>query len=235
MENKDKEKKFITCYDLEINENDSTEVNWVSLVHNPAIQLDWVAFSQNGKAEKTEQIKFKMANPEKRILAGVFMKAGKPIIRVDEYEDGTQGEEYAVMFSKENIETAVKKFQRNGYGRNSDTEHNTQQNGCYILDSWYIRDPESNPLKQFGFAVEEGDWVGTIHVPDEKMWNEYIKTGALKGFSVMGLFKFGKKTEIEYNFSKQEIQEFSSDELDLISKIADLLLDEEKKDNNKNG
>lgn len=229
MEDKKTTKKII-CYDLEIKEGDSTEVNWNSLVLHPAIELDWVAFSKGGKYEMKENIGFKIQNEEKRMLSGIFMKANKPIYRCDEDEEGNITDEYAVRFTKENIETAVKKFQKNGYGRNIDTEHNTLQNGCYIFDSWYVRNSESNPLKHLGFEVEEGDWVGTVHVPDEEMWNEYIKTGKLKGFSVMGLFKFGKKEEIEMEFKqeKPEVREgFTQEELDFIGNIADFLLDED--------
>lgn len=217
-----KNKKTIICYDLIIDDSDSTEVNWMSMVEDPAIQLDWEAFSKDGKV-RTEQIKFEVANKEKQMLAGVFMKANKPILRVDE----KTGEEFAVKFTSDNIERAVKKFQRNGYSKNVDTEHNTLKNGSYIMDSWYIRDPESNPLKQFGFQVEPGDWVGTVHVPDKEIWDEYVKTGVLKGFSVMGLFKFGEGTEIQLEFSAPEKSEFTKEELDLIGRIADLLLDDE--------
>lgn len=219
------EKKKIICYSLEINDNDNTEVDYISLVENPAIQVDWVAFNEKGELKnKEKQFEFKVQDSSKRMLTGVFMVPDKPIYRVDE----KTGEEYAVVFSAEDIERAVKKFQAKEYGKNIDTEHNVEKNGCYIMDSWFIRDENQNPLRPYGFKdVPVGSWVGTVHVPNEEYWNNYIKTGHLKGFSVMGMFKFGKKTEIDMEFSAQLMKDFTKEELELINKIADFLLDDE--------
>jgi len=216
------EKKKIICYSLEINDNDATEVDYISLVEDPAIQIDWLAFSKDGSFQgKEKQMEFKVQDASKRMITGVFLIPDKPIYRVSE-----TGEEFAVVFSADDIERAVKKFHSKGYGKNIDTEHNVEKNGCYVVDSWFIRDENQNPLKPYGFKdIPVGSWVGTVHVPNEEYWNHYIKTGHLKGFSVMGMFKFGKKSEIEMEFSKQE--KFTKEELELINKIADLLIDDE--------
>ncbi len=217
MENKEKEIKKFALYDLEINDNDDTEVCYISEVSDPAIKLNYVAFSDKGKSEPAT-LKFKVQDASKRMLTGVFMKAGQIIKRVDEDTE----EEYFVRFSADNIERAVKKFFKNGYNKNVDTEHNGQRNGSYIVDSWFIRDSDSNPLKSFGFDVEPGDWCGTVYVEDETHWNDFIKTGKLKGFSVEGLFKFGKRQIIE-GFSS--VEKFTKEELDFIDFVADYLLD----------
>lgn len=215
----DKNKQKFVLYDLEINDDDNTEVVYISQVSEPAIGIDFVAFSENKQEEQI--LKFKIQDEAKRMLTGVFMKAGQLIKRVDEE---TQ-EEYFVRFTADNIERAVKKFFKNGYNKNVDTEHNNIANGSYIVDSWFIRDADSNPLKAFGFEVNVGDWCGTICVENDEIWNEYIKTGKLKGFSVEGLFKFGKKQMID-GFSENKVDDrFTTEELDLINKIAKFLLD----------
>jgi hypothetical protein len=33
-----------------------------------------------------------------------------------------------------------------------------------------------------------GTWVGSIKVENEEVWNDYIKTGIVKGFSIEGYF-----------------------------------------------
>ncbi len=227
MENNET-KKQIALYDLEINDDDDTGITHVSQVNNPAIQIKYVAFSAQDKNGLTSKMEFKVQDASKRMLTGIFMKAGEVIGRTDE----DTGEEYAVRFTADNIERGVKKFFKNGFNKNIDTEHNHKLNGSYIVDSWFIRDKDSNPLKAFGFDVNPGDWVGTIFVEDQEHWDEFILTGKLRGFSIDGLFKFGKKTIID-TYSADIISEkpdekeyLTPEELALISGIADSLLDE---------
>lgn len=218
--------KKIACYRLLVDDTDSTEVDFISLVEDPAIQIDWMSFSNGESKPRVEEVKFKINSQEKRMLSGVFMVPDKPIYRMDK----ETGEEYFVVFTADDIEMAVKKFNKNSYGKNINTEHDGGPNGCYVMDSWFVRDADSNPLKHLGFNVSPGSWVGTVHVEDQAMWDDYIKTGKVKGFSVEGLFKFGKKTLID-GFKSNKIDDrftdrFTDEELDLINKIADILLDE---------
>lgn len=222
MENKSNNK--IACYRLMVNDaDDGTEVNFVSLVEDPAIQMDWVAFSSTGEMKKEQNFKFKIDNAQKQMLSGVFMIPDKPIYRVDK----ETGEEYFVVFTADDIERAVKKFFKNGYNNNINVEHSTLAPGCYVMDSWFIRDSDSNPVKKFGFNdLPVGTWVGTVHVEDENMWNEFVKTGKIKAFSVEGLFKFGDKKLINTFEMETEKLNFTEDEKNLIEKLAQYLSEE---------
>lgn len=223
MENNEPIKKQIALYDLEINDDDETGITHVSQVNNPAIQIKYVAFASQEKDGLTSKMEFKIQDAAKRMLTGIFMKAGQVIGRFDE----DTKEEYAVRFSAENIEKGVKKFFKNGFSKNVDTEHNHNLNGSYIVDSWFIRDKDSNPLKSFGFSVEPGDWVGTIFVENQSHWDEFIATGKLRGFSIDGAFQYGKKTMIDtYSaVEKPDKKEYLSvEELALIDQITDELM-----------
>ena len=211
----------IACYRLLIEDNDNSEVNFVSLVEDPAIEINWFAFSNGETKPKMEEIKFKITNSDKKILTGIFMVPDKPIYRIDP----KTGEEFYVVFTSDDIERAVKKFSKNGYSKNIDVEHSgAEVAGCYVMDSWFIRDDQT---QLFGFKdIPKGAWVGSICVEDDALWNDFIKTGKLKGFSVAGLFKLGKKTLIDA-FSNKVEDKYSPEELKLIDDIADLLLGEE--------
>ena len=39
-----------------------------------------------------------------------------------------------------------------------------------------------------GFDNPEGTWYGVMKIDNDRLWNDYVKTGELKGFSVEGLF-----------------------------------------------
>jgi len=36
--------------------------------------------------------------------------------------------------------------------------------------------------------VPVGTWMGAVKVNNDKIWNEYVKTGKVKGFSIEGYF-----------------------------------------------
>ena len=83
------EKKF-PVFQLLINEADTTGVSYVALVDNPAIQLQWQAFS--------EQQRFKIMSEEKQIVSGALMVANMPI-----YRNSVEMGEHYVVFNPETI------------------------------------------------------------------------------------------------------------------------------------
>lgn len=217
--------KKIYCYDLEVEDNDDTKVEFVSMVYEAATDLNYVAFSKDKPELKPFQ--FKIKDEAKRMLTGVFMKANLMIERFDKETN----EKYFVRFSADAIEKARNKFFKNGYQKNVDSEHNHNINGSYVVDSWIIRDEDSNPLKSYGFNdIGVGDWVGTVFVENEEVWNEWVETGKLRGFSVDGLFRFGKKTLVE-TFGAQSLEStdngLSKEENEMINKIAKFLSEDE--------
>jgi hypothetical protein len=44
--------------------------------------------------------------------------------------------------------------------------------------------------------VPVGTWRGTIKVNNDKIWNDFIKTGKVKGFSIEGYFADKAKTPL---------------------------------------
>jgi hypothetical protein len=40
----------------------------------------------------------------------------------------------------------------------------------------------------YGLNLPQGSWVGLFKISDKKIWNDYVKTGKVKGFSIEGLF-----------------------------------------------
>ena len=105
MENK------LPIYRILINpEDETTGVDFISLVKDPAIEENWMAFSN---------IRFDLeANKDKRMLFGALMIPDKMIYRNDE-----RFGEYNVFFTKEDIEMIVKEFSKNNYNNNISFEH----------------------------------------------------------------------------------------------------------------
>lgn len=169
----------LPIYSLEISEEgDESGVNFVALVDKPAIERNFKTFS------KSPQFKFQTKDEEKRILSGPLMIADLPIYRFDE-----MGEYYAI-FQRPTIEKIVHKYFRQGFTQNVNIMHNSdkQVEGVYLFESFIVdRSKGVNP--PLGFEdLTDGSWFGSFKVDNEDVWNEFIKSGELKGFSVEGFF-----------------------------------------------
>lgn len=166
-------------YELIIDENNDSGVNYIALVDSPAIESNWQAFSK----QKKKPLKFKIENEEKRIISGYLMKADLPIYRIDEHG------EYYVVFKKNTIIEIVKKFMRNGFTRNTNLDHSPHQlaDNVWLIESIII-DKDRGTQAPKGFEdAPDGSWFGSMYVGNNAIWEE-IKAGTFKGFSVEGMF-----------------------------------------------
>jgi hypothetical protein len=172
-------------------DNDTTGVTAVALVDKPAIEMNWQAF--------TKPQTFKTTNPEKRIISGPLMVAGQLIYRKDE-----QLGEYNVMFDAPTIMKIVQKYFRQGNTSDVNLMHNDSQkaNGVYMIESFII-DKERGIQTPKGFeTLSEGSWFGSFKVDNDQIWNDFIKTGTFKGFSVEGFFN-----NQEVSFTESDLEE----------------------------
>jgi hypothetical protein len=152
-----------------------TGVDAISIVENPAIESDFVAL-------KNQEIKLAEVDKEKKILMGALLIPNKPI-----YRNGSEGE-YYIYFSKETIVKASQMFLQNGKQSNSTLEHSKALNGLTLVESWIVEDKAKDKTALYGLDVPVGSWVGSVKVNNDEVWNEYVKTNKVKGFSIEGFF-----------------------------------------------
>lgn len=134
--------------------------------------------------DKKEKFNFK-ADTEKRIISGPAMIANLPILR--RRKDGS---EYYVMFKPETIKSIVEKFFKNQYSNNFNIMHrkNILAEGVYLIESMLI-DSDRGIKTPLGFdELSEGSWFISCKVDNDKVWDDYIKTGIFSGYSVEGEF-----------------------------------------------
>jgi hypothetical protein len=174
--------KQLPIYKLVISSDDDVSgVSAIALVEQPAIEIDFFAF----KAESKAQFQFKAISTDKQLLAGYLMIPDKLIFRVQD------GNEYYVTFDNNTIAMIAEKFNKNKLQSNFNTEHsaaNALQN-VFVKENWIIESAEFDKSKMYGFEPIVGAWFGIIKVDDANIWNEYVKTGEVKGFSVEGNFE----------------------------------------------
>lgn len=152
-------------------------IDAISIVENPAIEENWIALSSQ------KEYKFAEVDKEKKIIMGALLVPDKPIYRRDE-ENG----EYNIFFSKDTIRQCMEMFFQNGNQSNATFEHMENISGLTLVESWIVEDANMDKTKLYSLNAPIGSWVGTMKVNNDVIWNDFIKTGKVKGFSIEGYF-----------------------------------------------
>ncbi|MFT4643661.1 MAG: hypothetical protein ACJAT9_000145 [Polaribacter sp.] len=188
-------------------EQEESGIEAISIVENPAIESDFVAL-------KTEEIKLAEVSSEKKILLGALLIPNKPI-----YRSGDDGE-YYIFFSKDTVAKASQMYLKNGYQNNSTLEHDKALNGLTLVESWLVEDEVHDKSRKYGLNVPVGTWMGAVKVNNDDVWNEYVKTNKVKGFSIEGYF--ADKMERPKQLAKDELSE-NEKEIILVNQIKEIL------------
>ena len=175
-------------------------IDAISIVEHPAIEEDFITMSKDHKFE------FKEIDQEKRILMGAAMIPEKPIYR----REGD--EEYYVFFTKDTIRRASELYLMNGKQGNATLEHQEKIQGLSLVESWIIEDPEKDKSRAYGLEYPVGTWMVSMKVNNEDIWNEYVKSGKVKGFSIEGWF-LQRESSIEINTELSRIEQEEGEHL----------------------
>ena len=149
---------------------------------------------------------FKTVDQERRIVSGALMLADTPIYRRDDIYG-----EYQVVFTPDTIEKIVNKFFKNGNQANVNGMHNQNFviDGVYMFESFII-DKSRGIKAPKGFEnIPEGSWFGSFKVDNEQIWNDYVKSGVFKGFSVEGMFNQSLTPTEDFSEVMQALKEFA--------------------------
>jgi len=189
-------------------ENENSGIEAISIVKSGAIESDFIKL-------KSQEIKFAKVDDEKRILMGAALIPNKPIYRKDEKK------EYYVYFSADTVRKASELFFMNGNQNNATLEHNMNLNGLTVVESWIV-EGEQDKSKMYGLDVPVGTWMVSMKVNNDEIWNEYVKTDKVKGFSIEGYFadKANIKASVE-DVAEKEAEEKIEEIRNLFKKKID--------------
>jgi len=170
----------IEVFELVIDTDDESGVTAIALVDQPAIDSNWMAFSQQ------TEYKFNIKDEEKRIIEGYFMVADLLIGRINP----DTGAKFFVKFSAKTIEQIREKQSRLGLNNNFNLMHDPRQiaEGVYMLDNLIIDNERGKVAPKEFEKVPNGSLWGSAKVDNDEIW-EQVKAGEFKGFSVEGMFK----------------------------------------------
>ncbi len=201
-------------YELIIEDENIDEVYALSLVENPAIEADWVYFT-----EHKEQVKFATVDNDKRTIVAPVLIPDKRIYRVDE----RTGKEYEVFIRAETIEKLAQQYLMKGYQNKATVEHSENIDGdITVVESWVSKSStKDKSANYFTRIFPAGTWFVTLKVNDEKLWQDYVKTGKVKAISIEGLFGHQLvKAAAVLELMEKDINDLTEDEaLVVLSKI----------------
>jgi hypothetical protein len=167
-------------------------------------------------SQQMSQQTFK-ADTEKRMVYSPLMIPNMLIPRLDEVTN----EKYYVKFSPQVIEKIQNLYMIEKRMDQTNYEHTEQKmSDVVMVESWLVTG-KSDKAYQLGFNrdnLPDGTWMGGFKVLDTKegdnIWNNFIKTGKVKGFSVEGNFIT--------NFSRLKNDEYLLQEIiNILNKIKD--------------
>ncbi len=200
--------------ELIIDENDEFNgVEAISIVENPAIEEDFIALKDQ------KEIKLAEVNSEKKILMGPLLIPNKPIYR------RSGEEEYYIYFSRDTVLKASQKYLKSGNQKNSTLEHQMNIQGLTLVESWIKEDKVHDKSVKYGMDVPLGTWMGTVKVDNDEVWDNYVSTGLVKGFSIEGYFADRLETPQEKGV-KDELSEIEEAEF-IIEEVKQMLREEE--------
>ena len=196
-------------FELFIEDVEMSGVEAISIVEDPAIEEDFITLS-------SEKLKFAKVDGEKRILMGPALIPDKKIFRRGDDED------YFIFFSKDTVRKAAELFLSRGYQKNSTLEHEIDIQGLSVVESWIVEDENKDKSKFYNLNVPKGTWMVSVKVNNEEIWEDYVKTGRVRGFSIEGYFSNNgnrPKENVEEDLCQDCFNELQA-EYDLLEALA---------------
>jgi hypothetical protein len=71
---------------------------------------------------------------------------------------------------------------------NATLEHDKPLEGLVAVESWLVEDPKKDKSAAYGMEMPKGTWMLSMKVLNDEVWNSFVKTGKVKGFSIEGYF-----------------------------------------------
>ena len=162
----------------------------MGLVEEPAIMREWIKLS---KKKPSETFKLQTVNEEKQIVSGIAL-----VPEMDIYREDKNGEAYNLRFDVATIFELGQGIIRNNVHSNTTINHVSKTGGVHLCEIWYIDDVTCPKALKLDPNPTIGSLALSYKVENKDVWENYIKTGKLTGFSIEA-----KEGELSKQLSKQ--------------------------------
>lgn len=177
----------IPIFELLLEDENKDGVVGVSLVDSPAIGENFVMLSNEEKNRIT--INLEKGDLKRQVLTGPALIPNIIIPRKG----------YNITFSADTIRKISENFLIQNKQNNVDLQHKLNVNDVYLIESWIVEDETNDKIYTLGYTKEQvpqGTWCVSFKVKNNELWQEYLSSGILKGFSITGSFS---EREIKLN------------------------------------
>ena len=195
-----KRKPFLIKELVISDESSELAIDAISLVSDPAIEVDFVYFGK-----KRQNLTFAKIDEEKRMLVSPALIPNKQIYRYDANLD----QDYYVYFSQETVRKASEMYLKHNNHHKATYEHQDRVSGVLTVESW-IKEGDQDKSKMYGFDLPDGTWFVKMKIQNDDMW-KLIKEGELKGISIEGYFVDKMEAMSTKEHSEEEILKAMSD------------------------
>ena len=165
----------IPVYDAIISD-EATGMFKISLVDDPAVMSNFLAFDNNRKV-----LMYKVEDEEKRLVRGVVMRADFPIYRYDQNFG-----EYYIIYKADQIRVMAEKYLLESRQNDVNLMHekNSDVEGVQMVQ-YFIK---GSGISVEGFdEIADGSLFAEFHIVNDEIWDA-VKEGTYKGFSLEGAF-----------------------------------------------
>ena len=204
----------MTIKELILDENSDFNLEAISLVNSPAVEVNFIALSKT-KEKLYKNFTFTENKVgEKMMIYGPAMTPNKLILRLNEETD----EYYQIYFSKDTVEKCCRFYMTKNFNKFS-IEHETETYDAKVVENWIINDSLNDKANNLGFVLPQGTWMCGVKIENESLW-EKIKNGELRGFSIEGFFAdaFFKQSKLkekkEEDYLKEQLEIIYSESTD---------------------
>jgi hypothetical protein len=125
----------------------------------------------------------------------------------------------------------MENFFKMSYQQNSSLEHDKEIEGVTFVESWIKEDDVHDKSVAYGINEPNGTWFATMKVDNDEIWNDYVKTGQVKGFSIDGMFdleKINLNTDMDLqsitNAIKEGFEAILSNKQEVVVELAQIKL-----------
>lgn len=175
----------------------------VSLVEEPAIEIDYIYFSKDKK--------YFASNEEKRIVVGPAMITEKLIYR------NNGEEEFYGYFSADTIKKCAYQFMKEKRNDMVTLQHQSAVDDVYVIESWIVEDKDNDKSRMYGLDVPVGSWMLMMRVENDEVWTD-VKAGKCAGFSIEGFFGLATKQKSLIEQLKDAV---IAEDLELVKKLLE--------------
>ena len=206
-------------YELIISEEETDEVFAISLVESPAIEEPFMYFNK-------QELRFAQVDNEQQMLIGAILVPDKKILRID-----GEGNPYHVFFSKDTVKQLAQNYLMKKYNDSATLEHGDKKiNGVHLVQSW-IKEGKLDKSNQYGMNLPEGSWIGMFKIADKELWNDYVKTGKVKGFSVEALLesKLVKASAQYDSLLDKDINDLNDEEAEILLSMMKAIVKKDRR------